>query len=52
MVDLHTHTNFSACANKENTWQKLLKKAESEKLDILSNKKTAKFTKKTLYLSL
>ena len=35
-IDLHMHTNFSACANKSNSWQELLKKAETEKIDVLS----------------
>ena len=35
-IDLHTHTNFSACANKENGWFELLCKAEKEKINILS----------------
>lgn len=35
-VDLHTHTNFSPCADRTNTWQELLKKAESEKIDLLA----------------
>lgn len=34
--DLHTHTNFSACASRENTWQNLLKKAQENKIDVLS----------------
>ena len=35
-IDLHMHTNFSACANADNSWQNLLEKAEFEKIDILS----------------
>lgn len=34
--DLHVHTNFSACASKENTWEELLKKAEEQKIELLS----------------
>jgi len=35
-IDLHTHTNFSACADKNNSWQELLKKAERENIQVLS----------------
>ena len=32
IFDLHTHTNLSSCAAKENTWESLLDKAESENI--------------------
>ena len=35
-IDLHTHTNFSACADKINTWEALLRKAEIENIELLS----------------
>ena len=34
--DLHTHTNFSACANKENSWESLLTKAQEKGIELLS----------------
>ena len=34
--DFHTHTNFSACANKENSWESLLRMAENIGIDKLS----------------
>ena len=36
IYDLHTHTNFSICANPENSWEKLLKKAEDNKVELLA----------------
>lgn len=36
ILDLHTHTNFSACANRENTWESLLVKAQEKRVEILS----------------
>lgn len=36
IFDLHTHTNLSSCAAKENTWESLLDKAESENIKVLS----------------
>ena len=35
-IDLHSHTNFSACSDKKNTWEELLRKAEKEKIKLLS----------------
>jgi predicted metal-dependent phosphoesterase TrpH len=34
--DLHIHSHFSACADKENTIEKLLELAEKNKLDVIS----------------
>ena len=34
--DLHLHTNLSACASRENTWESLLAKCEEAKLDRIS----------------
>ena len=34
--DLHLHTNLSACASRENTWESLLVKCEEAKLDRIS----------------
>ena len=34
--DLHTHTNFSMCADKNNSWENLLIKAQSKGIEFLS----------------
>ena len=34
--DLHLHTNFSACADKNNSYQNLLQLCEKNKLDTIS----------------